>query len=298
MFRPNLSLAQLRYFLAVADCLSYTEAARRLHISQPPLSKQISLLEAELGFPLFRRGHRGVTLTPAGAALSEEVRGLFQLLEHSVTRVRQLAVGGGCQIRLAIPEAMVLDPLQQAIRHYQESHAGVDFHVSRLPMGQTREALLVSAVDLLFTLSFELSSLPGCESLSLGEREGRWVLARSHPLAAGGRLDLGCSGLPLVRVREGGSPGGLAWLDRACELEGYHPHEVVEVSSWEALLTQVELGRGVALVGRPLAERNAGRFAAFEPGPLVPRVGLVLVWRRDSANPALPGFLAWLEAQA
>jgi DNA-binding transcriptional LysR family regulator len=98
---------RLGYFVAVAEELSFTRAARRLHMAQPPLSQQIALLEKDLGTTLFDRTHRTIRLTPAGAALLPEARRLLADLEDTERLVRR--VGAGQVGRLAIgfvPSAM------------------------------------------------------------------------------------------------------------------------------------------------------------------------------------------------
>src|ERR1700731_2116736 len=88
-----VELRQLRYFIAVAEERSFSRAARRLHISQPPLSTQIMMLEEEVGARLFDRSNRGVSFTAAGSVLHEEMRAVLVRLEHGKTRARKAGQG-------------------------------------------------------------------------------------------------------------------------------------------------------------------------------------------------------------
>nr|WP_320131838.1 LysR family transcriptional regulator [uncultured Holophaga sp.] len=288
----NLSLTQLRYFLAVADCLSYTEAARRLNISQPPLSKQVAHLEAELGVQLFRREHRGVSLTPPGAVFAEDVRAFFAQLEGAVLRSRDLSAGGEGCLRLALPQAMVLDGLLNLIRRFTVAHPGIRFQVERHDLKQAREALLTGAADLLMTLGFEQGSLPGCAWRLLAERPGCWIVSRDHPLASREGLDSSdLEGLDLIIHDRELSPGGHEMALRTCRELGFSPRRLREASSFDSALTYVELGYGVMIVGRPLADLNADRFKAFDLPPGC-GVGLLLAWKEGNPNPCLGTFLA------
>jgi DNA-binding transcriptional LysR family regulator len=89
----DLDLRKLRYFLAVAEDLSFTRAARRLHITQPVLSRQIRTLETQLGAQLFVRDSPGTSLTPAGQLLLAEGATLASGAEALVTRLARIATG-------------------------------------------------------------------------------------------------------------------------------------------------------------------------------------------------------------
>ncbi len=99
----GLELRHLRYLVAVADAGTFTHAAERMFIAQPTLSQQIRRLEEMVGTPLLQRRREGVRLTPAGSVLLEESRAVLSLLEHGISRSRQVAGLERPRLRFVLP---------------------------------------------------------------------------------------------------------------------------------------------------------------------------------------------------
>src|ERR1700693_2009864 len=97
----GVELRHLRYFVAVADAGTFTQAAERMYIAQPTLSQQIRRLEEMVGAPLLQRRGEGVRLTDAGTVFLEESRALLSMVEHGVSLTRQAAGIGRPRLRVA-----------------------------------------------------------------------------------------------------------------------------------------------------------------------------------------------------
>src|SRR5208282_3838562 len=106
-----MELRHIRYFVAVAEELNFTRAAKRLAISQPPLSLQIRQLEKELGTPLLRRQNRGVELTHVGKLMLEEARVILKQVDRAKTGVRRRARGETGWVKVGAAGGTYFHPL-------------------------------------------------------------------------------------------------------------------------------------------------------------------------------------------
>jgi DNA-binding transcriptional LysR family regulator len=120
----DVHVRNLRYFVAVAEQLHFTRAAELLRISQPSLSKQIRLLERDLGFPLFRRDRRTVALTDAGEALLPRARELLCGWDQALAEATQRARAAAAQLRVGFQTSVAGALYHLAVACFTHDHPG------------------------------------------------------------------------------------------------------------------------------------------------------------------------------
>src|SRR5581483_11268450 len=121
----DYSLRELECFTAVAEELSFTRAAAKLHLAQPPLSRHVRALEEKLGAPLFERAARRVTLTAAGALFYEETRTILPQLRRAGETTRRFASGQTRRLRLGFVSVVLGPELTDLLRRFRERYPAV-----------------------------------------------------------------------------------------------------------------------------------------------------------------------------
>lgn len=152
MLAPS-SLTRLRYFLAVADTLNFREAASRLAVAQPAVSKAVQLLENEIGFKLLERTTRRVLLTPAGATLAKEAGEVFVQLERSVRSAKQIAAGTAGEIIVGYSAQAASGPMPAIVVAFRTAFPDANVGIYSLSSDEQVSALEARRIDLGFLLS-------------------------------------------------------------------------------------------------------------------------------------------------
>lgn len=142
-----MELRHLRYFNAVAHHLSFSEAAKQLNISQPPLSNQIKQLEEELGVSLFKRTSREVKLTDAGVYFLEATKRLLHTLAQDVQTARKIDRGEIGTLRLGFGGSVVFDLLPEIIKHVHQQYPDLQLNVQQLTTSEQVKSLLNGSID-------------------------------------------------------------------------------------------------------------------------------------------------------
>ncbi|MEU6036027.1 LysR family transcriptional regulator [Actinomadura sp. NPDC047616] len=192
----------LRYYVTVAEDLSFTRAAQRLFVSQPSLSRQIQRLENDLGVRLFERSSREVRLTAAGERLLPEARRLVDGWQQAMRDVRVADAARRRLLRVGFV-ATGAGPLGRRARTvFAQRHPGVTVEPKRFDWGGEAEALRRGLVDVAFV--WLPADLDGLHAQVVAE-EPRWVaMAADHPLTA--RDDVSITDLRRAHVRVVGAP--------------------------------------------------------------------------------------------
>jgi len=301
-----IDLRQIRRFVAVAEELHFGRAARRLGLSQPPLSMEIRALEREVGAALFTRTQRKVELTTAGATLLGEARRLLAQAEMAVTQTRRAARGEVGRLAIGFvstADYSLLPPLIRRFRARQPdialtlTEATGDRQLALLAAGELDLGLMIGAVahgDLASRPVYRealIVALPIAHRLARRRATG---LARRHaPVEAAALADDGLILFP--------RPLAPTLHDRVigvCQQAGFTPRIAQEAVQMQTILGLVAAGLGIALVPACMANlRRAGVVYARlrRPGAAIETCA---VWRRDEASPVLAALLAELPAVA
>jgi len=293
--KNRIELRHLRYFVAVAEERSFTRAAERLHMQQPPLSQQLQALEAQLGTRLLDRLPRGVELTAAGAAFLDDARAVLESVSVATARARR--VGSGIEGTLAIglaSSAATHAIVPSLLAAFRERYPAVHLTFLEGNAATLTEAVTARAANVAL-LRAPVDHPPEVRFQRLLQEPLLAAVAKSHPLAAKARgrkppwvslQELAAS--PLILTRRPGAPGMYADLLAACDDARITPTIAAEVGNMLTDLLLVAAGVGVSVVPASmrgiqsqlvdyLPLRGAGKLAA----------PLTLVYHRDEPNPAV-----------
>lgn len=281
-----MNLTRIQYFVEVARQESFSKAAQALYVSQPNLSKQIALMEQELGFALFRRAGKNIQLTRAGQYLYDRWKELPAGISRDIDHAEALSRGDEGTLSIGVAEGQDVNFfLADRIARLRELCPGVSIELERNNFRNLRQGLDRGAYDVLLTLEFETEGRDDWETQMLFSQPGALAISRTHPLAS--RDDLTIEDLrdePFVAISREDSPGGYDLLIRQCGKCGFVPNIVRQTSTTESLFLCVEMGVGVAILDRNTRlERNDAVRMITIPGSRA--AGLVAAWRKDNQNP-------------
>src|SRR4051812_30876957 len=176
-----MDLRQLKYFVAVAEQQSFGRAATRLHISQPPITRQIKLLEQELGVVLFERTHWGVRLTPGGEELLSSANQIDALVAHAVDRARRVGMGQAGRLDIGVFGSGAVSVVPTILKRYSKSHPDVQLMLLNVPQRAQLEALRQRRI--LITFDRYLPEDPDLTVEVVVREPLLLALAETHPLA-------------------------------------------------------------------------------------------------------------------
>ncbi|MBU6401146.1 MAG: LysR family transcriptional regulator [Verrucomicrobia bacterium] len=284
-----MELRHLRYFVAVAEELSFRRAARRLNLAQPPLSTQIKSLEGELGVRLFERSTRSVRLTPAGRVFLGQARDVLGAAERAQQQARQADRGLVGTLRLGVLAPAATARLARILRCYRHKFPGVQLSLHMLTSIQQLQQLSSDELD----AGLVRPPVESTEFESEYFEESAMVLAvpAGHRLARARRIQWrDFHNEPLVMIHPTLQHGYYEPFLKACTKAGATPIVGQYANEVHSVLWLVSAGFGVAPTTKTIAEVRRPGLVFRELPPDLPLVQTLLVWKRGNASAVLRHF--------
>nr|WP_212834361.1 LysR substrate-binding domain-containing protein [Catellatospora sp. TT07R-123] len=276
----GVQLQQLKYFVAVAETRHFTQAAEQAGVTQPSLSKQIHVLETELGAPLFTRSRGNITLTPAGEALLPRARRILADVETARLEVQELIGVRRGRLRLGATPSLCTSLVAPVLRRYQEGYPGVRLLLEEGGSQDLVGKLARGGLDLALIVLPDQGTDPALRAEPI-LRESLVVASATTlpaPTEAAALTLPELEHQPLVMFRPGYDLRDTTL--EACRRAGFTPSFAIEGGEMDAVLGFVEAGLGVALVpSLVLSGRPRLRSTPLAP-PGVQRT-IALAHRRD-----------------
>ncbi|MCL7462987.1 LysR family transcriptional regulator [Pseudomonas sp. NW5] len=287
-----MDLRHLRYFIAVAEEQHIGRAAARLHISQPPLTRQIQQLEEELGVQLFNRTPRGMELTGAGEQLLEEARNIRLLVEQATERTQRAGQGRLGRMDIGIFGSAILDIVPKVLAAFRAAYPQVRLVLHSMDKNEQIEALRQRRISLGFNRI--LTPLPDIASELVTTESLLLALHVEHPLAALPVVPFtALAEHPLVLFPTGSRPSFIDRVIGLCQQEGFVPQVAQEVGDAVSAIALVAHRFGACLVSESSAVLHM-QNVVYRPLSGLPdnaRIDLSCIFRHDDRSPMLAAFL-------
>jgi|KBSSwiStaDraftv2_1062776.scaffolds.fasta_scaffold341105_2 DNA-binding transcriptional LysR family regulator len=288
----GMELRHLRYFIGVAEALSFTKAARALRVAQPALSRQIHQLEEEVGVALFERTRRGTTLTAAGRAFLAESRSLLRQSEEAVRVAQRTGTDQAGSLDLGYVWGLFHTRVPEIVAQFRRHHPDVGVNLFDLTATEQASALASGRLDAGFIGLADEAEAAGLAKQKVGSCQFVAALPAAHRNAKRRTLRLALLAQDFfITISEKNYPGASRQARLACERAGFRPRILQAAERGHTILSLVAGGCGVALLPEPLrALPHPG--VVFRPLEDAVSADLFIAWNAKRKGPLRDQFIA------
>lgn len=286
-----MTIAQVKYFVTVAKCLSFTKAAEQLFISQPALSRHIRNMEEELNIQLFVRTNNGIRLTPAGSSLYIGMSDMYNNYIEMVQKAEKIQKGLDGSLKIGVlDQTNVADFMPVIYQYFHEKHPSVDLWFQDGSFEFLVSELYAGRLDLIFTLKFEIERKDSIIYQYVSHSKDHIVMSKYHPLAQKEHITLDdVKDETFVMISEEDNPESAPLIFEICREHGFVP-QVHYASTLAEQILWIEVGMGVSILdSRTSLKMNPDvKFYEIESNwdP-----SLVVAWNQNNYNPLISVFL-------
>lgn len=288
-----MELRQLRYFVVLAETLHFGRAATLLHISQPPLSRQIAMLEAELGVVLLQRTQRNVRLTAAGMRFYRETRSALATLDQACEQARAAELGEEGTLSTGFMFAVAYSVLPVLTRAYAAAFPRVDLKLRETIPTLLAEDIRTGKIDV--GIMYPSDASGDLKTQTIFREPLVAVLPNGHRLAARSAISVAelQSESFIISPRDA-SPFIYNTIMEHCRQAGFRPQVRLETNFQQTIVNLVGQQLGVALVHSSMRSARAENVQ-FMPLLRPPSIDVALVWSAETLNPCVARFVELAE---
>ncbi len=293
-----MNIDNLHSFLVAAECLSFTETAKRIYIGQSALSKQIAELEEELEVKLFIRHHRSLQLTASGKTLLREGKMLIAKVDEVVekTRLAQHGIRGSLKIGCFGLEAAFLPSV---LKKFHSLYPQISIDIRVLTLKMIKDAVEQEELDLGFVvlLGNELKSYKFMQRL-IQRMPLCFLLPCDHPYSNKASIDISVLAQDsFILLSETEHSQGFDWFVDFCKKRGFTPKIANMTTQMDSVCWQVEADMGISFIAKDpaLARRIPSSITLVDMQGEDAYCNVMVTWKEEHNNPAIPLFLKILE---
>jgi DNA-binding transcriptional LysR family regulator len=293
-----MEFRHLRYFVAVAEELSFTRAAAVLHVAQSAVSAQIRLLEDSIGVTLLERSSRHVELTGAGRSFLQGAKKLIFDLEELTRQTRRIGRAETGHLAIGFIGAQSHEWMPIVLRRFRQKYPDVEVILTEMVPSMQLEALSTHRLDLGVVGAIDGKAPPGLQVECIAEEEPLVGVPSDHVLA----------NLPFVRLvqlkdegfiltsREN-APSYRSWLARLCQRAGFTPRVVQEVDRARTAVQYVAAGFGISIFGEHICRQPAPGVKFLPLRPAAQKIRYGVAWRKELSEPLVHRFIEYTKEQ-
>lgn len=287
-----MELRHLRYFVAVAEELSFTKGAQKLHVAQPALSRQIRDLEEEIGVHLLNRTNKHVELTLEGRSFMTDAKRVLAGSNEIVESVQRLSRHCVSMLSIGYVANLFYDVLSATLPLFRHSFPTVSINIFDLTCGDQFGALKEGKIDIGFVGPSEPIIERGLSFQSIASYKTVVALAKTNALAKRAIINLkDLEPMFFISLSETSYPFYRGWLTRTCRHAGFLPKILQNAQIEQTILQSVEANLGVALLPEQVKRLPLPPDVVFRQ--LMPKVltESCIAWKPDNSSPALKQYV-------
>ncbi|MHC8338662.1 LysR family transcriptional regulator [Pseudomonas sp. HLT2-19-2] len=292
-----IDLRRLRYFLIVSDELHFGRAAARLHIAQPPLTRQISALESQLSFRLFDRSTRNVTLTSEGRYFLPYAKAVLEQVDLTASIISKLAAGSAGHLAVGYASSIALsDIFSQTIQAFCSAYPDVQLTVEEGASSTQWSQLIEGRLDIGMSRMQPPAEDAEIQAICLDNEPLVAAIASDSPLARQEQVTLAeLSAYPLIAFPTDYGSGLNEIIEALYRRQALTPLPAPKGKQITSIIALVAAGRGVAVVPQctqTLVKRGVTYRPLAEPGATAP---LLVLTRKRERSPLVKAFVEIIE---